>query len=882
MKTNVNESTVKLNYCSGCGICEVSCKQKAISIIYSDVKTYVPLINEKLCNKCGYCSTICPNSSEKKQNELNEIIINSDPISLGINNSIDSYRCITRKKDDLLQSASGGFVTTFAKELLSNKIIDCVFHGERILSETNQEHYKSCISYTIEEIDKRRSSIYGPIKFNETIKELFNKNLKVLAIGVPCVISGLKTIFKNDKRLKDIKLFTIALVCSHNVSGQFTDFIAQYYGIPENTKYYANFRGKNLSMKNHNSFRLLLLDKTGKKLLDKDRKIFNPLWRNYYFALDACNYCMDIWGKNADISTKDCWESEGEKDQYGSSLVIFRNKELLKIFLNMNEFEISRVPFDRVRVSEYPATVYKQKDIINRLNKESNNSSSMVFLNNSIESKNNFCEGKFDLIKTFVLNNIEKETVSLKTKVLQFLKKILKKIFLFGIIKFFYNIFKNIYHFIKKLFVYKKKQYKKIIMLGGFDGGNAGDEAQIDETIKIIQNRYPGYIVKVLSHVPYITWKNHYRCVIGPSPRMSIWDMDEDPKLYCSFLKNPIDRLRFLLRGYWCCFNAHLIKHNLPTLFLYSKRTALIEDIKTSDLLYISGGGTMTGDTLSRCWDNVFCMKIAKIFNVPFVMSGQNAGNWDSHFTKRFVYNILKDAKAVTLRDADAIDNLKEIGLTNDNIFTMFDDALFCEKLDDVSDYLKLIGIKNKYIALNLHYWGVENLKDKEFILNRVSKFCDHMYSKTGLPILCIPMSNTDAQPIEDFIGKYQKDYVKAARFYEYDFRIIRGLIANAEFCITMKHHPIIFAIGEKVPTISIAYKPYYTYKNTGALKIFDLEKYGLDMEKENSLQTFKELFDDLLSNSKTIRKNIEMKLEEIKPRREKLFKIIDTLLNKE
>ena len=94
-----------------------------------------------------------------------------------------------------------------------------------------------------------------------------------------------------------------------------------------------------------------------------------------------------------------------------------------------------------------------------------------------------------------------------------------------------------------------------------------------------------------------------------------------------------------------------------------------------------------------------------------------------------------------------------------------------------------------------------------------------------------------------------------------------------------MKHHPIIFAIGECVPTISIAYKPYYTYKNAGALKIFGLEKYNMDLDKDDYYDSFRELFTDLIDKREKLIKLMKQTLESLKPRREKLFKIIDNIL---
>ena len=290
----------------------------------------------------------------------------------------------------------------------------------------------------------------------------------------------------------------------------------------------------------------------------------------------------------------------------------------------------------------------------------------------------------------------------------------------------------------------------------------------------------------------------------------------------------------------------------------------------------------MTGATLSRCWDFMFSMRIARILKVPCVMSGQNSGLWGSKFTERLVAKELKYAKAVTLRDAYAVDNLKALGIEGAHIFTMFDDALFCEKSDDVSGLLVMFGIgNNPYIALNIHYWGANTADEQRLILDRLGHMCGYMHDKTKMEILLVPMSLADVIPIENFLRAYPGEFVKAARFEEYDFRVLRGLLAKSAYCVTMKHHPIIFSIGECVPTLSIAYKPYYVYKNKGALEVFDLGKYSLDMESITYFEEFKALFDDLVEHRNALAERIRLKLEELKPRRERLFKIIDSIIKR-
>lgn len=64
---------------------------------------------------------------------------------------------------------------------------------------------------------------------------------------------------------------------------------------------------------------------------------------------------------------------------------------------------------------------------------------------------------------------------------------------------------------------------------------------------------------------------------------------------------------------------------------------------------------------------------------------------------------------------------------------------------------------------------------------------------------------------------------------YAYDYKVVRGVIGGARSCLAMKHHPIVFAMANAVPTVSVAVDNYYKHKNRGALALFGMEAWVLD-----------------------------------------------------
>jgi len=442
----------------------------------------------------------------------------------------------------------------------------------------------------------------------------------------------------------------------------------------------------------------------------------------------------------------------------------------------------------------------------------------------------------------------------------------------------------------------KLKRAKKILLLGGYGYGNVGDEAQLSATIDIIKEEYPNSIVKVLTPNLSYTAREH-NCSVGLAPRVAFYDQgtskiysinNKNKKSPIHYLGNEFFKLLFLLRSFWIMFNAVLIKLHLPSFLLGAKRVALLEEIRTSDLVYFVGGGYLTGKTLSRLWDGMFFIRIANIFKVPVVASGQTIGVWNSRFNKVLAKWGLKKVRAITLRDPeDSLAALKEIGLEGENIFVTCDDALFCRKEESQKEVEKFlidsgmdaIKIKEGFVTLNIHYWGLNTQAEKNDLLVKIKSIVDVTKEKGFNNILFIPMTPSDEQTIDDYLSSYKEEGLYKFK-YEYDFRIIRAVIAQSKLCITMKHHPIIFAVGEKKPVISLALGDYYEHKNKGALKLVGLDKYNVSLDDKDYLLYYNDRIDSIINNEENIKSIIEENFKHIKERKKKFISIVKEQIN--
>lgn len=366
MKDNVLKTTVKNDRCINCGICKVVCPTNAICLKLNKYNEKKPIIDKDKCVNCGLCSKYCPNTENKITQEIEKLSNYKEPHTFGLQNST-YYVAWTPDKSQRQKCCSGGAVTTLACHLLQNKLIDGMVHVERLWGHRGDLHYGARLSFSVDEICENVSSAYQPIDFSEVIPKLENGKTYFIT-GTPCVIRGIKKLFEENNKYKDINIMTCALVCSHNTNAQFIDFLTEINELCDKEEWKVNIRYKDDEIIDANNFKNYIYTKE-KVLLNKNRfeSKWTHIWRNYYFAMGACLKCADFWGYEADISIKDAW-GEWAKDPLGKSIVVIRNKNLEKEFLNSG-LVFEKLDYETMKEHQITTAKYKQAQASNKMNK---------------------------------------------------------------------------------------------------------------------------------------------------------------------------------------------------------------------------------------------------------------------------------------------------------------------------------------------------------------------------------------------------------------------------------------------------------------------------------------------------------------------------------
>ena len=176
--------------CTGCSTCMNVCPKNCITMKDNQYGIPMPSIDEDNCMNCNMCVKKCP---ENNQIELNV------PLKVYAGWSID--------REERKKSASGGIAWEMYKYIIN--------HGGIAVGTQYDENMNLVHKMTdkIEEAKKYKGSKYVQSyigKVYTQIKEQLKKNKKVIFIGTPCQVNGLKSFLRKED---NSNLITVDLVC---------------------------------------------------------------------------------------------------------------------------------------------------------------------------------------------------------------------------------------------------------------------------------------------------------------------------------------------------------------------------------------------------------------------------------------------------------------------------------------------------------------------------------------------------------------------------------------------------------------------------------------------------------------------------------------------
>ena len=287
--------------CTGCSACYNICPNKAIVMKEDEYGFIFPFIDENKCTNCNLCRKVCPQLS-------GNLAFNVPTIAFAMYNKDPQKR---------KESTSGGAASSFYEMFLKKNGV--VYGVSNLYGSVNFSFIR------IEDesdIYKLKGSKYVQCYINDSykmIKEDLDNNRKVLFIGTPCQVSGLKLFLQREYN----NLVTIDIVC---------------HGVPSQRLLFDELKNLNIdissvgtiSFRDEKGFNIKIMNNDGKMVYEKFF-LDNDFYRNflngntYRESCYSCNYARkervsdvtigDFWGLSKDSSVYD-------DEKKGISLII--------------------------------------------------------------------------------------------------------------------------------------------------------------------------------------------------------------------------------------------------------------------------------------------------------------------------------------------------------------------------------------------------------------------------------------------------------------------------------------------------------------------------------------------------------------------------------
>lgn len=302
--------------CAGCTACMGICPVGAISMREGQDGFLYPYVDNQKCINCGKCISVCPMNGTVKSSEAPEV-----------------YALISRDLKKRMHSSSGGGGYVLAKKFLEQgSVYAAVYTDNWDVIHTKIENKKQLWGMMG---SKYVQSDLGNA-FKLISQEIVDKR-KVLFIGTPCQVAGLKSLVGDNDNL-----MTIDVVChgvpTKKIWREYLDSLKAQYG-SEITS--INQRAKNLKGWHNYNTRICFANGAKYERI-KDKDAYMCLFLNDYILRDSCFECKyRRLDRVSDITLGDFWGIESIKsslnDDMGTSLVLVNTNKGKALFDSIKE-----------------------------------------------------------------------------------------------------------------------------------------------------------------------------------------------------------------------------------------------------------------------------------------------------------------------------------------------------------------------------------------------------------------------------------------------------------------------------------------------------------------------------------------------------------------
>lgn len=307
--------------CCGCLACVQKCPKKCIAAVPDEEGFLYPSVDLSKCVDCGACVRACPIINRKGKGEIGEV-----------------FAAVSTNGAVRLKSSSGGVFSLIAEKIISEGGI--VF-GAKFDDEWRVVHSSF---ETSEELDAFRGSKYVQSNMLSSYLQAqgwLKKGRKVLFVGTPCQIAGLKQFLNREYD----NLFSVDLLCHGVPSPKVWDLYLNSVCPNKRDITRINMRDKSTGWSSYS----FLMEVSGKKTLSEklDENPFRLGFLKDIYLRPSCYSCkFREFRSKSDLTLGDFWRvgkycrNAGFADNKGVSLVFVNSENGGELFKSVSNAAI--------------------------------------------------------------------------------------------------------------------------------------------------------------------------------------------------------------------------------------------------------------------------------------------------------------------------------------------------------------------------------------------------------------------------------------------------------------------------------------------------------------------------------------------------------------
>ena len=288
-KALIDRRICPANECTDCTACSSICAHNAIQVRSDLMGFRYPQKDLTKCVNCGLCEKVCHNIYQPE-----------------LRKPVNSYVATAIQESECLSSTSGGLASVLSKRIISQ---GGVVYGCTSEQATHIRHIRIDKEIDVLRLKGSKYVLSDMRGIMPQIKADLKNGLKVLFVGTPCQVAGVKTYLGRSYE----NLLTVDFVC-HGVPSQqiFNDIVSSEYPMLKKEDLSVQFRIKDVSGKSRYGVRLS--DSDGKEKYSEyypsSRYIAGFLCGIYY--RENCYQCHYARPERvSDITLGDFWDSDG-------------------------------------------------------------------------------------------------------------------------------------------------------------------------------------------------------------------------------------------------------------------------------------------------------------------------------------------------------------------------------------------------------------------------------------------------------------------------------------------------------------------------------------------------------------------------------------------